>query len=56
MTVRTDRLDLEPATMLDVNRLMQLDSDPEVTRFINGGRPSSRDDVERRLRDADGSL
>jgi RimJ/RimL family protein N-acetyltransferase len=30
----------------DVDNLVDLDSDPEVMRFINGGRPTPRDEIE----------
>ena len=42
----TERLRLRPLAMDDVDLLVELDSDPEVMRYINGGRPSSRDEVE----------
>jgi RimJ/RimL family protein N-acetyltransferase len=44
------------ATTADVDRLVDLDADPDVMRFINGGRPTPRADVEQRLRDAAGFL
>jgi RimJ/RimL family protein N-acetyltransferase len=33
----------------DVENLVELDSDPEVMRFINGGRPTARDEVENEI-------
>jgi len=35
--LKTDRLILRNLTQDDVNNLVELDSDPEVMRFINGG-------------------
>ncbi|MBO8185151.1 GNAT family N-acetyltransferase [Streptomyces spirodelae] len=40
--LETGRLALRPFTPDDVDRLLALDNDPEVMRFINGGRPTSR--------------
>jgi RimJ/RimL family protein N-acetyltransferase len=42
----TRRLALGPITAGDVDLLVELNSDPAVMRFINGGRPSTRADVE----------
>jgi RimJ/RimL family protein N-acetyltransferase len=36
----TDRLRLRPLATRDVAALVALDSDPEVMRYINGGRPT----------------
>ena len=33
----------------DVDNLVELDSDPEVMRFITGGRPTTRDEIENDL-------
>jgi RimJ/RimL family protein N-acetyltransferase len=41
----TDRLVLRRFSEADVERLVELDGDPEVMRFINGGRPTSREAV-----------
>ena len=30
----------------DIDNLVELDSDPEVMRFISGGRPTSREEIE----------
>ena len=46
MTVDTERLVLRPITMDDVELLLDLDSDPEVMRYLTGGRPSTRAEVE----------
>jgi RimJ/RimL family protein N-acetyltransferase len=43
--LETDRLLLRRFTEADVDNLVELDSDPEVMRFINGGRPTSREEV-----------
>ncbi|MFI1396130.1 GNAT family N-acetyltransferase [Streptomyces sp. NPDC020681] len=41
--LETDRLALRPAGEADVDQLLRLDNDPEVMRFINGGRPITRE-------------
>ena len=41
--LETERLLLRRFTESDVANLHDLDSDPEVMRFVNGGRPVSRD-------------
>jgi RimJ/RimL family protein N-acetyltransferase len=46
--LETERLVLRPFTEADVALLVTLDSDPDVMRFINGGRPTSRDEIEAR--------
>lgn len=38
---------LRPFAEADIDRLLALHSDPEVMRFINGGKPASREEVER---------
>jgi RimJ/RimL family protein N-acetyltransferase len=43
--LETDRLLLRRFTEANVDNLVELDSDPEVMRFINGGRPTSREEV-----------
>ena len=43
--LETERLRLRWFTPDDVDRLTELDSDPEVMRFINGGRPTPRDEM-----------
>lgn len=43
--IRTNRLVLRPITTDDVGLLVELDRDPEVMRYINGGRPSTRAEV-----------
>ncbi|MFE4857882.1 GNAT family N-acetyltransferase [Streptomyces sp. NPDC056670] len=46
--LETERLVLRPFTEADVDDLVALDNDPEVMRFINGGRPASRADIAER--------
>jgi RimJ/RimL family protein N-acetyltransferase len=45
-----------PAGSTDIDRLVLVDADQEVMRFINGGLPSSRLDVARRVTAAQGWL
>ena len=55
MTIfETGRLRLRPLSLNDVELLVELDSDPEVTRYINGGRPSTAEEVEATVRAAVG--
>jgi RimJ/RimL family protein N-acetyltransferase len=44
--LETERLQLRQFTDDDVENLVELDRDPEVMRFINGGRPTPRDEIE----------
>ena len=44
--LETDRLLLRRFTEDDVDNLVDLDSDPDVMRFINGGRPTPRDEIQ----------
>ena len=44
--LETERLVLRRFTADDVDDLVALDSDPAVMRYINGGRPTSRDEIE----------
>ncbi|WNF31182.1 GNAT family N-acetyltransferase [Streptomyces sp. C11-1] len=46
--LETDRLVLRPFTAADAPDLLALDNDPEVMRYINGGRPTSREDIQER--------
>ena len=39
--IETERLALRPITMDDVDLLVSLDSDPEVMRYLTGGKPSN---------------
>jgi RimJ/RimL family protein N-acetyltransferase len=44
--LETERLELREFTDDDLENLVELDSDPEVMRFINGGRPTAREEIE----------
>ncbi|MFE2141944.1 GNAT family N-acetyltransferase [Streptomyces sp. NPDC059456] len=44
--LETDRLVLRAFTEADTGHLFALDNDPEVMRFINGGRPTSHQTIE----------
>lgn len=46
IVLETDRLRLRRFTEADVDNLVDLDSDPEVMRYLSGGRPTPRDAVE----------
>ncbi|UED83326.1 GNAT family N-acetyltransferase [Streptomyces profundus] len=46
--LETDRLALRPFSEDDLDHLVDLDGDPEVLRFINGGRPNSRETLRDR--------
>jgi RimJ/RimL family protein N-acetyltransferase len=46
--LETERLTLRHFTTDDVDNLVELDSDPEVMRYINGGRATPREEIERR--------
>lgn len=43
--LETERLALRAFTEADEDRLLELDNDPAVMRFINGGRPTSREAI-----------
>ena len=45
--LRTDRMVMRRFTAADVDLLVELDSDPEVMRYITGGRPTPREEIER---------
>lgn len=45
--LETERLILRRFTPDDVDLLVELDSDPEVTRYLNGGSPTPREVIER---------
>jgi RimJ/RimL family protein N-acetyltransferase len=47
--LETDRLALRRFTEADEDNLFELNSDPEVMRFLNGGRPTTRDEVRTRI-------
>ena len=44
--LETERLLLRHFTEADVDNLVELDSDPEVMRYINGGKPTPHEEVE----------
>ena len=44
--LETERLKLRRCTEDDVENLVELDSDPDVMHFINGGRPTAREEIE----------
>jgi RimJ/RimL family protein N-acetyltransferase len=44
--LETERLVLRRFTMGDVDNLAGLDADPDVMRFVNGGIPTSREEIE----------
>jgi RimJ/RimL family protein N-acetyltransferase len=44
--LETERLVLRRFTEDDVDDLVELDGDPEVMRFLTGGRPTPREEVE----------
>jgi RimJ/RimL family protein N-acetyltransferase len=43
--LRTPRLTMREFTAADFDDLLRLDSDPRVLKYINGGKPMSRDEV-----------
>ncbi len=43
--LETERLTLRRFTQADVDLLVELDSDPEVTRFVTGGRVTPKHEV-----------
>jgi RimJ/RimL family protein N-acetyltransferase len=47
--LQTERLILRRFTDADVDLLVELDSDPEVMRFLTGGIPTPRDEIEREV-------
>ena len=47
--LETERLLLRRFTAADVDNLCDLDADPEVMRFLNGGTPTPRDVIENEI-------
>src|SRR5450755_1547507 len=47
--LETNRLTLRRFTEADEDNLFELNSDPEVMRFLNGGKPTPRDEVRTRI-------
>ena len=44
--LETDRLVLRQFTMADAGNLVSLDADPDVMRFVTGGIPTSREEIQ----------
>ena len=44
--LETDRLVLRRFTSADADDLVSLDADPDVMRFVTGGVPTSREEIE----------
>jgi RimJ/RimL family protein N-acetyltransferase len=44
--LQTDRLVLRRFTPVDADNLVELDADPDVMRFVSGGVPTSREEIE----------
>jgi RimJ/RimL family protein N-acetyltransferase len=44
--LETDRLILRRFTEADADLLVELDGDPEVMKYINGGRPTPREEIQ----------
>jgi RimJ/RimL family protein N-acetyltransferase len=44
--LETERLQLRRFTAADADLLVELDSDPAVMRFLTGGRPTPREEIE----------
>lgn len=55
MELITARLALRPASPEHVDLHVELDSDPEVMRFISGGRASTREEIEQIVREVRGT-
>ena len=47
--LETERLRLRRFCAVDLDHLCDLDNDPRVMRYINGGEPASREDLARRV-------
>jgi RimJ/RimL family protein N-acetyltransferase len=47
--LETERLALRRFTTADVDNLVSLDADPDVMRFVNGGKPTSREEIENKF-------
>ncbi len=48
-TLKTERLVLRPLTIDDIDLLVDLDSDPEVMRYITDGKPQTKEHYEKRI-------
>jgi RimJ/RimL family protein N-acetyltransferase len=49
--LETERLTLRRFTEADIDHLFALHNDPDVMRFLNGGRPTPREEIEREYRE-----
>jgi len=49
--LETERLALRRFTEDDMDHLFALHNDPDVMRFLNGGRPTQREEIEREYRE-----
>jgi RimJ/RimL family protein N-acetyltransferase len=49
VVLETERLVLRKFSEADVDLLFALDADPEVTRFINGGKPTPREVIQNEI-------
>ncbi|WP_394131722.1 GNAT family N-acetyltransferase [Shewanella maritima] len=47
--IETDSLIIQLMRLDEADLLFELDQDPEVMKYINGGKPSSRHDIEQRM-------
>ena len=47
--IETERLRLRPLKAEDIDLFVDLDSDPEVMRYLTGGAPQSREHYEKRV-------
>jgi RimJ/RimL family protein N-acetyltransferase len=47
--LETERLVLRRLTEADVDKLFHLDGDPQVMRFLNGGKPTPRDQIQNEI-------
>lgn len=54
--IQTPRVNLRELTLNDENNLLDLDSDPEVMRFLTHGKPSSREEIKATLLRVDSLL
>lgn len=50
MLLRTSRLSMREFTASDMNDLLRLDSDPRVLKYINGGKPMERSEIDATVR------
>ncbi|MCB9186236.1 MAG: GNAT family N-acetyltransferase [Flavobacteriales bacterium] len=48
-TLKTERLVLRPLRIDDIDLLVDLDSDPEVMRYITDGKPQTKEHYEKRI-------